>query len=295
MTVLVGYPPEAHGRGGLDLAALLARSGRDDLVVCCVVPDRWEVPSMARVDGAYAEHLRQLAEAALAAAREVLEPQITAEYVVRTGRSVPTVLLDEAAKRSARILVTASSAGGALGNVTLGSVTGRLLHGAPLPLAVAPHGYRSTGVDRVVRMTVAVDGTPASGQLLAQAARMARDASARLRVVMYAVRGRTMYPPEVGLDAEDAVVAAWREQAQTFLDRALRRLAGSPDCAQPEETRIVDGIDWSGAVTDTGWTHGDVLVLGSSRTAVLARVFLGSTATHIVRHSPVPVLLLPAA
>lgn len=288
MTVVVGHPPEARGRGGLELAALLGRSGGGGLVVCCVVPDRWEVPSMARVDASYAAHLRELATAALEQARSVLGDQ-PAEYVVRTGRSVPAALLAEAAERQARVLVGGSSSDGAWGKVVLGSVTDRLLHSADLPLALAPRGYRSGTVERVSRVTVAVDGTPESTAMLAAAAQVARDVEARLRVVTFAVRGRTMYPPEVGLHAEDTVVAAWREQAAAFLAEAV----GGLD-EVPEETRIVDGPDWPSALSDAGWSGGDVLVVGSSRMGPIARVFLGSTATHIVRHSPVPVVLLPA-
>lgn len=294
MTVVVGYPPEARGRGGLELGALLSRSGGGDLVVCCVVPDRWEVPSMARVDESYAAHLRELAEAALTHAPSILGPDVDAEYVVRTGRSVPTVLLHEAAERAARVLVSGSSSGGLWGHVVLGSVTDRLLHSANLPLAVAPRGYRCGAVPHIERVTVAVDGTATSTAVLVEAARVAREIGARLRVVTFAVRGRTMYPPEVGLHAEDVVVAAWREQATEFLTRTLATLAEQPDGGVPEEARIVDGPDWASAVANAEWSTGDLLVVGSSRVGPVARVFLGSTAAHIVRHSPVPVLLLPA-
>ena len=38
---------------------------------------------------------------------------------------------------------------------------------------------------------------------------------------------------------------------------------------------------------------GDVLVVGSSAIGPVARVFLGSRATKIVQHSPVPVVVVP--
>ena len=41
------------------------------------------------------------------------------------------------------------------------------------------------------------------------------------------------------------------------------------------------------------WESGDVLVIGSSQAGPLSRVFLGSNATTIVRHTPVPVLAIP--
>ena len=42
------------------------------------------------------------------------------------------------------------------------------------------------------------------------------------------------------------------------------------------------------------WDQGDMLVLGSHKTDVLTRVFLGTNATKIVRYAPVPVVVLPA-
>ena len=41
------------------------------------------------------------------------------------------------------------------------------------------------------------------------------------------------------------------------------------------------------------WQTGEVLALGSSSMGPLARVFLGSRATKLIRHAPVPVIVLP--
>jgi nucleotide-binding universal stress UspA family protein len=45
---------------------------------------------------------------------------------------------------------------------------------------------------------------------------------------------------------------------------------------------------------DVDWADGDVLVVGSSSVGPVARVFLGSRASKIVRHSPVPVVVVPS-
>ncbi|CNY64703.1 universal stress protein [Mycobacterium tuberculosis] len=39
-----------------------------------------------------------------------------------------------------------------------------------------------------------------------------------MRVITFAVRGRTMYPPEVGLHAEASVLEAWAAQARELLE-----------------------------------------------------------------------------
>ncbi|HCA52610.1 MAG TPA: universal stress protein, partial [Mycobacterium sp.] len=41
------------------------------------------------------------------------------------------------------------------------------------------------------------------------------------------------------------------------------------------------------------WIDGEVLALGTSPRGEVARVFLGSRGAKILRHSPVPVLVLP--
>ena len=56
---------------------------------------------------------------------------------------------------------------------------------------------------------------------------------------------------------------------------------------------IGSGPTWAEAIDDVGWDPGDVLVVGSSDLGPVARVFIGSRATKILRHSPVPVLVVP--
>ena len=56
---------------------------------------------------------------------------------------------------------------------------------------------------------------------------------------------------------------------------------------------IGHGADWDEAFESVEWEPGDVLVIGSSETGPVARVFLGSRATKIVRHTPVPVIVVP--
>ena len=53
------------------------------------------------------------------------------------------------------------------------------------------------------------------------------------------------------------------------------------------------GETWDEALEDVEWDDGDVLVVGSSTIGPVARVFLGSRAAKIVRHAPVPVVVVP--
>ena len=76
-------------------------------------------------------------------------------------------------------------------------------------------------------------------------------------------------------------------------DLALRHLAalGLDDV----EFALATGPDWPTAVSSVAWEDGDIMVVGSSSTHRLAQVFLGSSASKIVRNSPVPVVVVPGA
>ena len=60
MTLVAGVAPDGRGRAVLHLAAMLARSADDDLVLCAVVPGAWP-PSPAKVDAEYQAELGSVA------------------------------------------------------------------------------------------------------------------------------------------------------------------------------------------------------------------------------------------
>ena len=58
---------------------------------------------------------------------------------------------------------------------------------------------------------------------------------------------------------------------------------------------IAEGHDWARAIRTLEWEDGDILAIGSSSTHPIARVFLGSSATKIIRYAPVPVIAVPGS
>ena len=114
MTLLVGVAPERRGRAVLDLAAMLARTDGDDLLVTSIVPAPW-APGPARVDAEYQAELQRLAQTALDDARQRLPEG--ARYLVHHARSVPSGLLEVAERNDARMIVLGSAISGALGYV----------------------------------------------------------------------------------------------------------------------------------------------------------------------------------
>ena len=292
MSLLVAFAPDGRGKAVLHLAAMLARSAEDDLVVCAVVPAPW-YPSPARIDAEYREYLHQAAQDALDQARARLPSDIPATFVVHDARSVPAGLLEVAEQDDASLIVVGSSSAGGVGHVTLGSASSRLLHSSPIPVAVAPRGFRSTPDARVARATAAFGGSEGAEDLVIAAAGVAAGVGAALRLATFAVRSRPPYTSGVGTEADEAMIAAWIAEMEAAGHAALDRVAGLPAVPPRLDAVVGRGESWEEALEDVEWQEGDVLVVGSSSIGPLAQVFLGSRSTKIVQHSPVPVVVVP--
>lgn len=296
MTIVVGWTPDPSGQAALDLGILLARSAREPIEAVMVVPAPWPVPSPARVDGEFAQWGAERGEVAVAAARAHLAehaPELTAACSWRRARSAAAGLEQAGEEHDASMTVLGSSSDGPHGRVVSGATAGRLLHSSRIPVGLAPRGYRPGKATTVGRVTCAYRDDPGSVEVLQRTAAITLAVGATLRVATFGVRGRTMYPPEVATRTEDDVLAAWTEQAGAAQARALAALDGA---IEPDEVQTVLGVgrDWSQALDDLPWERDDVLVVGSSPGSALSRVFLGTGATKIVRHSPVPVVVVPS-
>ena len=60
------------------------------------------------------------------------------------------------------------------------------------------------------------------------------------------------------------------------------------------QLEVVTGNGWDQALDATEWEDGDLLALGTTSRRSIKGVFLGSHGAKIIRHSPVPVLVLPS-
>jgi nucleotide-binding universal stress UspA family protein len=98
------------------------------------------------VDAEYQAFLERSAQEALEDARERLPTGVPSTLLVHRARSAPAALLEVAEQRDATAIVLGSSAAGVLGQVTLGSVSDRLLHSSHVPLALTPRGYRCRAI-----------------------------------------------------------------------------------------------------------------------------------------------------
>jgi nucleotide-binding universal stress UspA family protein len=292
MTIVVGCDPDGHGKAVLHLAAMLARSAGEDLLVCAVVPAPW-APSPARVDAEYRDYLQRTAQSALDEARRRLPDDVPAELLVHDARSAPAGLVEVAEERGAGLIVVGSATHGGLGHVTLGSVSSRLMHSSPVAVSIAPRGFRARSDARVRRITAAFGNPEGADDLVIGAAGVAARVGAALRLASFAVRPRAPYTVAVGREADDAMIAEWIAAMQAAARAALEEVEELPAPPAQLEAEIGRGETWDEALHDVDWDEDDVLVVGSSTVGPIARVFLGTRANKIVRDSPVPVTAVP--
>ena len=291
MTVVAGYRSGKVGLSGLHLAVRLARTLETSLTVVTVVPRPWPAPSLARVDAEYEDWANHLAaESANEAQRYLynLARGIEVDYFHRAHRSVSSGLIEAVEDVDGEALVLGSLPSGGRGHVVIGSTADWLLHASPVPVAISPPRYRSyTG--RLTRITCAYSATPESVEVVRRCFQLAERFRAPVRVLTFAVRGKTMYPPEVGMDVEDAILEAWASQAHQILEGLKTEGVVGEDVV----LEVVTGHSWQEVLDKTDWEDGEMLAVGSSSRGEIRRVFLGAHSGKIIRNSPVPVVALP--
>jgi nucleotide-binding universal stress UspA family protein len=158
-------------------------------------------------------------------------------------------------------------------------------------VAIAPRGYPFSAIP-VQRLTVAYGGQADAVGLIATSAELAKQWRVRLRIASFTVRPFTMLGGSLDRSAEGLVVQQWArrttESAARQLDDA-RAKVGDPGI----DLVLGTGTEWREAVDDIAWESGDLLLLGSGAAGPMAQVFLGTAAAKILRHAPIPVMIMP--
>lgn len=277
--VVVGVATRAGDQEAIALARALAPSA--ELVLVNAYPFD-NVPSRFALL-AYGNALRADAKHALENVREAAGiPDAGIDLVPDT--SPARALHRVASRRHADLLVIASSRRGHLQRILLGDVARDVLHGAPCPVAVAPHG--STGA-AIGTIGVAFDGSPESRLALELAAAIAADLGARLRV-LHVVTGPAA-PASIRAYSVDllAVDEKLKAEAQARLDEALAQLDPAIDAAG----EAVAGVPSKRLPQLT--EDADVVLTGSRGWGTLRSVVLGSTSDRLIHHAQCPVIVVP--
>lgn len=287
--VLCGYMPDRRGKDALALAALFARVAGAELVLANVHPPAWPVPNQGSVDLEWRQFLVERSEEALARAAELLAEwgAPPARTVVHANRGSGRGLAEVAEREGAELVIVGPAPGGPRTRIAVGSTADQLLHGSPVPVLLAPKGYASAPPEAITRITLTYRRSAADRVACRVAARVAARLDIPLRVVHVLVRATRFFGAGVGFDAEEPVLHAAREAAETDLAELTGRLGPSVT------TEVLQGDDVAGALESTRWEPGEIMVCGSSESGPLRRVFLGDMSMKLVRNAPCPVMVLP--
>ena len=285
---LVGYSADKGGCEALRLGAMLARSAGGSVVIAVILPETWDHPSPAMVDVEYVQFLERHAEKTLASARAAMPADVPAEYLRRHAESAGAGLLALAEELEVDAIVLGSSRKAPMSRFQEDTVAAEVLRSARVPVALAPRGYVAPQA-RLDRITCAIASSSHSTELAHKAGEIAATFHVPLRLATFIVRDRQMFPSGAGYDVENLVSNKFLGQANAAHDRIRAEWTGTE---QPESI-FGDGRSWKEAVGALDWTGCELLVIGSSRLGPLLRVFVGSNSGKILRHAPVPRMIVP--
>ncbi|MFB6610084.1 universal stress protein [Agromyces sp. NPDC056379] len=281
--IVVGYTANESGADALALGGRLAAASEALLEVVMVLPIEAR-GAVVPPDTGYERHLKERSRGWLAEASARLGDGVEQALHIRYAESFAEGLVAAAHEFGASLIVVGAARGGLLGRSRIGSVANDLLHASDVPVALAPAGSREMPVSvGVTRITGAVGTRSGAGSVLDISVRLARVTHAPLRLVSL-----VSIDLPAGMDEELASLAS-TAHADDVLEEARRALpAGTSATAV-----VASGDTIEQAVSALEWHAGEIVIVGSSRLATHSRLFLGSTASKMLRELPVPMIVVP--
>ncbi len=307
LRVLIAFNPHSTEYGGdeaLRFAAWLAQTTPVRVRVVTTLLQPWGTGSLNKLGGKYKKWLAKESAALQDAVKESLsaagvpEAALVKRFsVVVAGSNRAQIITDVAADFKADLIVLGPHHAAPKSRIMAGSTADALLHYSPVPLGLTPRGVKLSkhGITRVnFAYTEEGCGThEIEDSALRSAAALAARWGVPLRILAFSPTGLVHAPMHDKLDVAKQLTMEWREHSLGLLDLA-RDLVLDDFPELDVSTEVGSGVGWQGAVDSLKWKKGDLMVLGSAPQGAFARVFLGSTATELLPHLRVPVLVNPS-
>jgi nucleotide-binding universal stress UspA family protein len=278
MRYVVGYGPRQRGIDGVNLAATLACSSGASLDLVAVLPSDAPTFHMYSPDHAFNAELEAQGHEWLQDGLSRVPGGVPADAHVRRAESITHGLLDAAAdpeRGAAGLIVVGTRHRVRAKRFGVGSLADTLLHSSPVPVALAPRDYQfHPGISRI---TCATGMSPGAEDLLGNAIRLATEWKVPLRLM--------------------SLVAVGEDNRQEWTELAGQHAAALVAKAQAtlgEVTSVVGhGDSIRDAVRGLDFADDEVVVIGSSRMAQPNRLFVGHSASKIMRALKVPMIVWP--
>jgi nucleotide-binding universal stress UspA family protein len=144
------------------------------------------------------------------------------------------------------------------------------------------------------RILVPVDGSAPSMKGLAVAAKLAREGRGRLQLLHVVDNYPAYAVPEGAVDV-GPMIEAFKAGGRKTLAACERRARSAGARAETKLLEIFGGRTADAIAGAAKRWGADLIVMGTHGRRGVQRALLGSDAEVVVRHSPVPVLLVPGA
>lgn len=292
--IIVGYSATSTGQDALHLGIAMARGRDAHLFLVMVAPEDSAFASVQPFDHSYGRILDEQMQQWLDEAAATVPGDIEVSTHIIPAESAPEGLIAATRALDAGLIVTGSRSGGLLRRHRLGTMASHLLHAAQVPLALAPTGYRHPGP--VGHVTAMFGPRRGATDLIGEAILTARHRDIPLRLVSLVTMdraGRTDPPTGVAGpsgDVEDEVLG----ELEVYGNSRLAEDAAELVAAHRASTVIARGRDVADAMAGLDWSDDEIVLVASSRLAPRGRLFLGSTATRMLRVATVPVIVVPS-
>ena len=274
--IVVGYTADERGFESLALAAMIAAGIDAEIVITFVLQEASPYTPLQSGDPILQQRLGEWERAAL----ERVPEGIPATTRVRSAASQAEGLLDAAAEHAAELIVIGARRSALLQQFALGRTANALLHSSPVPVALAPAGYRFTGT--VPRVTAAYGTRPGAEAVIGTAVELADELDVPVRLLSL-----------LATDTRSGLSNRLISEAERFGGDALGNRAGRVLGTDTASIDIVEGGDLDEAADRATWLDGELALIGSSRLALRGRVFIGRVAQRLLRSTSAALIVIP--
>lgn len=272
---VVGYNGDRPSKDALRLAAGMARAFGAELEIVLVLRADSPYQQVYPPVGDIGPVVRQQARTWLREAEQLVPEGLVARTHLREDDSAAAGLARAAGELGAQLIVVGAGAGAA--RFSVGPVVDALLHSSPVPVALAPRRY--PGDVPLARLSVAVGTRPGAHQVIREAVRAVEHSGLELELISF-------------LEGE-AADPGTAEQVHRRVEEHLEAAADEAGRDRSVTVRVASGRTLKKAAQDVDWAPGGLLFIGSSRLAQGRQIFLGTTAARLLKHIPVPMVVVP--
>lgn len=271
---LVAWGGDARSKDALALGATLARTFRAELAVVYVVCEE-TFGAHTFGDVSFTQEVVRQASERVQKHLDALTGLDDVVLHVRRSGSVAEGVLDVAKEIGADLIVIGAGTGTRA--LTTNAIVTALLHASPVPVAMAPRGYRKDAPAELTELVAAVGPRAGAGRILEEAIRGVERVSLPLRLVSLLELG-------TDVDVPDERVASVRA--------ALERAAEEVDVDEVDP-QVGQGKNLKEAIANTEWKPDSALIIGSSRLAQGKQIFIGTVASRMLAHLLIPMIVAP--